>query len=239
MESGERVQYRGPQEPNGIAQPVSAEAARGAAIYNQMILSLYDLYVLKFSNTFAWKCPSQLILDFYNCHISNRHLDVGVGTGYFLDKCQFPAPEPAITLLDLNPNSLRVTAKRLGRYNPTLLQANVLDPIPLREADFDSIAFNYLLHCLPGDLMSKGVVFKNIARLLSPHGKVFGTTILGTGVKQNWMAQRLMKLYNSKGIFSNRQDTFAGLDYTLKKHFHDYTIYVKGCVAFFVAGALR
>lgn len=60
--------------------------AAGAAVYSKPFLSVYDLYVLGFSNTFVWHCPARLILDFYNEHISRKHLDVGVGTGYFLDK---------------------------------------------------------------------------------------------------------------------------------------------------------
>jgi len=48
----------------------------------QPLLSGYDLWVLGFSNTFVWRCPTRLLLEFYNEHISGNHLDVGVGTGY-------------------------------------------------------------------------------------------------------------------------------------------------------------
>jgi hypothetical protein len=71
-------------------------AAAGAAIYSKLFLSVYDFYVLGFSNSFVWQCPSRLILAFYNEHISGKQLDVGVGTGYFLDKCQFPVPIPRL-----------------------------------------------------------------------------------------------------------------------------------------------
>ncbi len=62
------------------------DARKGAAVYTPLSLALYDLVVLGFSNFFVWRCSSRLILDFYNQHISDKHLDIGVGTGYFLDR---------------------------------------------------------------------------------------------------------------------------------------------------------
>jgi ubiquinone/menaquinone biosynthesis C-methylase UbiE len=207
----------------------------GAAVYNQAVLAVYDFYVLGFSNTFVWQCPSRLILDFYNEHVSNRHLDVGVGTGYFLDKSSFPTPTPKLALMDLNPNSLQVASRRVRRYAPTLHQANVLETITLEPASFDTISLNYLLHCLPGDFASKGVVFQHLKPLLSERGVIFGTTILGQGVKHNLLAKFHLQLYNSRKIFSNTSDGLEGLESILKEHFQAYILKVVGCVAFFVA----
>jgi Methyltransferase domain len=221
-------------EPNPRTIDASDQATAGAAVYSQFVLSVYDLLVLGISNRWIWKCPSQLMLDFYNAHISDRHLDIGVGTGYFLDKCNFPSPHPTLALLDLNPNSLQTTAERLRRYSPTTHLANVLEPLPVEPAGFDSIALNYLLHCLPGSMLSKGGVFRNLRPLLGDRGKVFGTTILGQGVEHNWAASRLMHLYNSKGIFGNINDSAADLERILKDNFRDYSLDQVGCVAFFV-----
>jgi hypothetical protein len=212
--------------------------AAGAAVYSKSVLSVYDLIVLGFSNTFIWKCPSRLITDFYNHHISEKHLDVGVGTGYFLDKCKFPTHTPTLALADLNPNSLSATAKRLQRYNPTSYTANVLEPLQIEPAGFDSIAINYLLHCLPGNILSKEVVFRNLKLLLNNKtGVIFGTTLLGKGIKRNLLAKTLMRLYNSKGIFNNAEDTAADLENVLKDNFRDYSIQIVGCAAFFVGQA--
>jgi ubiquinone/menaquinone biosynthesis C-methylase UbiE len=209
--------------------------AAGAAIYSRQFLSVYDLYVLGFSNTFVWQCPSRLILDFYNAHISGKHIDVGVGTGYFLDKCKFPTRQPTIVLVDINPNSLHTSAKRLQRYHPTTHRANVFALFQLEEADFDTISLNYLLHCLPGNLLSKGAVLRNLKPLLNENGGViFGTTILGAGIKQNFLAKVLMRAYNSKRIFSNLNDNAADLERVLQDNFRDYSIHIVGCVAFFV-----
>jgi hypothetical protein len=136
-------------------------------------------------------------------------------------------------LADLNPNSLQVAAKRLQRYHPRATIANVLKPLPI-EAEFDSIAVNYLLHCLPGNLSDKGVVLKNLKPLLSENGGVvFGTTILGAGVRQNALARILMRVYNSKGIFGNSHDRAADLERILKENFRGSIIHVVGCAAFF------
>lgn len=216
-----------------LRQSPRAAAEAGAAIYSKPMLSLYDLGVLTFSNRFAWRCPSHLIVNFYNQHISANHLDVGVGTGYFLDKCRFPSRSPRIALLDLNPNSLRKTAERLRRYRPTTYLGNVLEPVQLTPPKFDSIALNYLLHCLPGTMQSKHVAFENLRPWLNPGGVLFGTTILGQGIRPNFLARRLMKLYNTKAIFSNRTDDLPGLEAILRRYFQNYETTVVGCVAFF------
>ena len=213
--------------------PDNAPAA-GAAIYSKPLLSGYDLWVLGFSNTFVWRCPTRVMLDFYNEHISPRHLDVGVGTGYFLDKCTFPSPNPAIALADLNENSLQVTAHRIRRYRPTVHVANVLEPMSIAPGGFDSIGLNFLLHCLLGDIATKAVVFRNVKPLVNPAGGVvFGSTILGVGVRHNAIGRALMRLYNAKRIFSNRTDSGSGLERVLAETFRDYSMQVVGCVALF------
>lgn len=207
-------------------------ALAGSAVYNPLTLFIYDAGVLWFSNNFAWKCPTARILDFYNQSIGAQHLDIGVGTGYFLDKCTFPTPTPTITIVDLNTSSLQVTANRIKRYHPTTVRANVLEPLPIT-ASFDSIGINYVLHCLPGTMKSKGVVFKNLKPLLNTGGVVFGTTILGRGIHHNALAHRLLRTYNAKGIFSNTEDSRETLEQVLSQHFSLYDVHVVGCVAFF------
>jgi hypothetical protein len=165
--------------------------------------------------------------------VSANHLDVGVGTGYFLDQCRFPSSSPAISLLDLNPNSLAITARRLDRYQPSTYVANVLEPLRLTER-FDSISLNYLLHCLPGSMLSKEVVFQNLKSLLNDGQVIFGTTLLGQGTPHNFLARSLRQIYNKKGIFSNQQDNLADLETVLSQHFAEYKLDVIGCVAFFV-----
>ena len=209
-------------------------AAAGAAVYSRKTLRAYDLFALGFANTFVWRCPSRLILDFYSEHISANHLDVGVGTGYFLDRCQFPSSNPRIVLVDLNQNCLEMASHRLARYRPASHLANVMEPLQIDGPGFDSIGLGYLLQCVPGPMTGKRVVFDNLGQLLNEDGVVFGSTILGAGVKQNLFARALTKVYNSRGIFSNTTDTESGLEAILQGSFRDYSIHVEGCVALFL-----
>lgn len=203
---------------------------KGADIYNKPVLSIYDKWVLGFSNKYAWRCPTNQILDFYNDHIGKRHLDVGVGTGYFLDKCKM-RPNPRLTLVDLNSNSLQMAASRLQRYHPATYAADILKPLPLNYK-FNSIALNYLLHCLPEDIISKSnIVFSNLKPLLD--GVIFGTTILGEGPEHNLLARSLSRIYNSRGIFNNTGDNVWDLRKVMEENFRHSFVYTEGCVAFF------
>ncbi len=139
--------------------------------------------------------------------------------------------------MDLNAATLEFASRRIARYHPEIYRRNVLEPISLDAAKFDSIGINYLLHCLPGSLKSKSVVLDHLKALMNPGARIFGSTLLHDGVQRNWIAQRLMQVYNSKGIFSNENDSLAGLQRELEQRFNDVSIEVIGCAAIFSAGA--
>lgn len=214
-------------------KPTDAEVEAGQAVYTKPMLSAYDVLVLGFSNRYIWKCPTSRIEAHYNAHVSSNHLDVGVGTGYFLDRCAFPAESPRVALMDLNPNTLEFASKRIHRYRPEIYQQNILEEISTSIVPFDSVGTNYLFHCLPGAITDKAVAFDHLKKLMNPGAKVFGSTILQGGVESNWMAQQLMGLYNKKGIFSNVQDSLDGLTRALTKRFKNVGIEIVGCVALF------
>lgn len=207
----------------------------GAAIYTKRLLAAYDFLVLRFMNRFAWKCPSERLLDHYNCFISDNHLDVGPGTGYFLDRCSFPSSDPRIALLDLNANCLEVASRTIARYQPEVYQASVLDPIEMASPGFDSVGLNYVLHCLPGTIRTKSVVLKNLEAVLNPSGALFGSTLLGRDVPKNWLARTVMRGSNRRKVFTNLDDDFAGLEWALSQHLSDVSIEILGCVALFSA----
>jgi SAM-dependent methyltransferase len=215
-------------------QRSSEEVEAGQRVYTPLVLKGYDLFVLGFSNRFVWRCPSSRMLERYDRYVGPRHLDVGVGTGWFLDNCSWPVDAPRITLLDLNENSLATASKRIQRLAPKTVQANVLDPVGLGEASFDSIAANFLFHCLPGKLQWKATTaVENLRPALAPGGVFFGSTILGRGVRHNMLGRRLMRLYNRKGIFSNTEDDLQGLEQGLATQLTDVEIEVVGAVALF------
>ena len=213
--------------------PTADEIAAGQAVYTGTTLRLYDFLVLGLSNRWIWRCPTTRLLRMYNEHVSSNHLDVGVGTGYLLDHCRFPVDQPRIGLLDLNPLCLHTAARRIARYRPSQFHADVLAPIEIDAEPFDSIGLNYVLHCLPGSLADKAVVFRHLSGLLRPGGVLFGSTLLGGGVRPGAVAVRLMRYYNRRRIFSNRDDHLAQLETALREHFVEPTIEVVGCAALF------
>ncbi len=93
--------------------------------------------------------------------------------------------------MDLNPNSLAVAARRLARYHPETYLRNVLDPIQIDAPPFDSVGIANLLHCLPGTMATKKVVFDNLKAVLNPGGTLFGCTVLWKGVKRSPLATLL------------------------------------------------
>jgi len=106
-------------------------AYAGQAAYTPRMLSVYDLVVLGFNAHVMWRCSPRRLVALYDEHVARRHLDIGVCSGYLLDKCRFPTESPEITLMDLNPNPLAFAAKRLRRYRPKTHQANALAPFDL------------------------------------------------------------------------------------------------------------
>jgi 2-polyprenyl-3-methyl-5-hydroxy-6-metoxy-1,4-benzoquinol methylase len=209
------------------------QVAAGHAVYTKRMLGIYDFFVLGLSNRLIWRCPTQRLLQHYNRHITANHLDVGVGTGYFLDRCRFPSTSPRVALMDLNQNSLDFASHRIARYKPETYIKNVLEPVSIDAAKFDSIGNNYLLHCLPGPMKSKSVAFDHLKALMNPGAVIFGSTLLQGGVARSWAAKRLMAFYNGKGIFSNENDDIDGLQSALGQRFRSVTVELAGCAALF------
>lgn len=222
-----------------MASPSAHDAAAGAAIYKPWVLHGYDAFVHGFSNAFAWRCPTRVLRSLYDAHVTDAHLDVGVGSGYFLDSCRLPVASPRVVLLDLNPNALKFTARRIRRYRPLIHRANVLEPLKLESESFRSIALMYLLHCLPGSLQAKSVVFQHLGRYLAADGVLFGATILGQGVPHTALARAFLQFYNARGIFGNAADSLGDLDEALSSRFEQAQIRVHGSVAVFEARGYR
>ena len=209
------------------------QAAAGQAIYSKRVLKTYDFIVLGVSNRLIWQCSTQCQAEHYNRYLTANHLDVGVGTGYYLEHAHFPSPTPRVALMDLNQNSLAFASQRIIKYSPQSYLCNVLEPISIDGEKFDSVGINYLLHCLPGNIESKAVIFDHLKALMNPNAVLFGTTLLQGGVPRSWLAKRLMAVYNKKGIFSNAQDNLDSLKSALTQRFRDVSVEVVGGGALF------
>jgi len=207
----------------------------GQAVYTPRMLGLYDFFILRVIVPYIWKCPIGHRLKLYNANISSNHLEVGVGSGFYLEKTIFPNNNPRLALMDLNPNCLSFTAARLSRYKPETYRANILEPIDLDIDKFDTIGLNAVIHCLPGTMETKLVVFDHLKKLLNPGGVIFGSTVLNIGVEKNSLTNWFMKYYNDRKIFSNLDDDLLTLERGLKERFSNTELEVIGTVAIFRA----
>lgn len=210
-------------------------AYAGQAVYRTSFLRIYDLFVVGFSNRVIYRCPSRRFVELYDRYAGRRHLDLGPGTGYFLSHCKWPDGPPELTLADLNPDVLRYCAHRLRQHQPSLVQADLLQPLPLPDDAFDSVGLNFLLHCMPGPMREKGRIFGEAARLLRPGGVLFGSTVIQEGGNHWWLARSAMRVYNKNGILSNTEDSLDSLRTALSAAFDDYSVDVRGSVAVFTA----
>ncbi len=211
----------------------SDPAYAGQHVYSSWFLKVYDPLVLGLYASVVWRCPTRLLVRHYSEHLARRHLDVGPGTGYFLERARVP-PGFSLWLLDPNPNVLAHSARRLARLNPTVIHADVTRPLNLNRR-FDSIAINYVLHCLPGPMSRRAAAIHTLAHHLEPDGVLFGATVLGTPELHTWLSRAALRENNHRGIFDNLSDTEAALREVLVSAFAVVDIHVVGSVAVFAA----
>jgi SAM-dependent methyltransferase len=210
---------------------------KGQAGYTPFLLAIYDPWVLGFMAPVVWRSPIAPGIERYRRLMGRRHLDVGPGTGYFIEKAAPPAGTQ-ITLLDPNPNVLARCARRLAPIGPTTVQADVMKPLPV-DGPFDSAALSFVLHCLRGPQSNKAVAIRNVANVLEPDGVLFGGTVLGIGERHTLPARAVLRAFNWHGDFDNLGDTAEGLRRILEDSFRTVEIDVVGSTALFTATGPR
>ncbi|GKT47443.1 uncharacterized protein ColSpa_07624 [Colletotrichum spaethianum] len=244
----------------------------GAAIYVPVFLRyIYDPVVLGLYCPYAWRIPSSKMREFFNGHIANaasplrspnlvgttsiqpapstyspcRILDIGVGTGYFLEHASIPAGSK-IYLVDLNRAALQAARSRAMAAHPkTTCETSVADFLDpggkglrcedLGGGSFDAISTTMLLHCLPGPPVRKADALIRLRYLLAPGGTLFGMTILGRGVKHNIWGKQLMFWHNLLRLFGNTEDDVEGFIGPLRAVFEDVMWEVHGTMLLFEA----
>ncbi len=199
----------------------------GARYYGAITLPLYDAAVLNVAVPYAWGISLREELALYDHCMGARHLDVGVATGYFLDNALYPAEQKEITLMDLNPNATAYAAKRLSRVNVTEIVGDALEPFPV-EGQFDSVGLFHLLHCMPGAIPDKEVVFDNTIACLAPGGVCFGASVTPLGLKQNMLAKLILRGSNAKGALNNLRDSHEDLRAAIERRFKTTKIELRG-----------
>ena len=212
-------------------------AYKGQAGYNSFMLAIYDPFVLGFMTRAVWRSPMAPYVERYRKHLGRRHLDVGPGTGYFIEAAT-PAEGTKITLLDANPKVLAHCSRRLAGMKPSAVEADVTKPLPV-DGPFDSAALSFILHCLPGPQSHKAVAVRNVAAVLEPDGVLFGGTVLGITERHSRPARAVLRLFNRNGAFDNLGDTADGLCEILEDSFEDVEVNVVGSTALFTASRPR
>jgi SAM-dependent methyltransferase len=208
-------------------------AYRGQSDYTRPLLKLYDPLVLGPIARFVWRCPASRLVEGYRHHIRDRHLDVGPGTGYFLEHSGLPDGS-RVTILDPNTNVLRHVSRRLRQLDVTAVEADVLKPL-LVDGPFDSAALHLVIHCLPGPLSRKAAAVANVAAVLAPTGVLFGASVLGTSGSHTWLARRFLDTFNWQRGFDNLNDTEEGLREILAASFEHVELETVGSAAIFAA----
>jgi SAM-dependent methyltransferase len=205
----------------------------GQSEYTPFFLRIYDPVVLGLFTRVVWRCPTARLVEGYRRHVRPRHLDVGPGTGYFLERAGLPEGSP-VTLLDPNTNVLDYASRRLQRLDVTAVEADVCKPLPV-DGPFDSAALNGVIHCLPGPLSRKAGAVANVAAVLAPTGVLFGASILGMSGPRTWLSRRVLAANNRRGIFDNLDDTEEGLGEILGASFERVELETVGSFALFAA----
>lgn len=163
---------------------------------------------------------------------------MGPGTGYFLAEAGL-SPETEVTLLDPNIHVLEHASAALdGMMKVTTVEADVLKPLPV-EGPFDSVGFNYVLHCLPGPQTHKATALRNIAAVMDPEGVLFGGTLLGLSADHSLPARAVIRIGNWHGGFDCLADTADGLRSILEKAFDEVELEVGASTADFIARGPR
>jgi len=208
-------------------------ARRGWRDYTPFLLRIYDPIVLGVVARVVWRIPTKAMLNSFRQLIGPTHLEVGPGTGWFLEKSG-RLDKTSLTILDPNPNVLRHVTERLRDVPVTAVEADVLKPLPV-DGPFASAGLNAVLHCLPGPPEYKEVALRNIAAVLAPDGVLFGATVLGRSANHTWLARRVLTVFNRQGGFDNLDDSETWLRSALGRSFESVEVKVVGSLAIFVA----
>jgi len=202
-------------------------------IYTQRSLRLYDTLVMGVFADRVWDCPAANFLAHYRQHLTSNHAEIGVGTGYCLDHCRFPAPNPRLALIDLQPNCLAYSARRLARYQPQTYVHDAREPMRLGIERFDSIALCGVLHCLPGGMGEKARVFDALEPIVAPGATIFGYTLVSDRVHDRALCRWVHRGLNRLRIIDNTEDRSSDLHAELSRRFVSPRVESIGCIAFF------
>ncbi|GKZ35685.1 hypothetical protein AbraIFM66950_006436 [Aspergillus brasiliensis] len=224
-------------------QPSQATPQENKQIYTPWRLFIYDIWVLGIVSTFAWGCRiSKYLIPLFRLNIGKNHLDIGAGTGYYLNHARIPG-DTKLTIADNEPHALNVALARCTHPSTQThgIVTDILQPFPFptpkkEEEKFDSISMYYLLHCLPVPVASKCKIFTHLKKYMTADGVIHGANVLGKGVrKDNWFAAMIRRGCLKHGVFHNEQDNAWEFERALRENFREVETWVVGSVFVFRA----
>jgi len=196
---------------------------RGQWFFSVMSHRLYEIGLYRFVTTWLWECPTALLLDNYRENTSQNHLEVGVGSGFFLRQTLKPAGDRGslqrLVLVDLNARCLAKSAERLRDQAPEVQRQDLREPMVLRGGAVRSVGINYVLHCIKGSFKENRRVFAHLAAVLEEGGVLFGATLVARPLREGRVAWLLMKTLNLVGIFNNDDHRVDELKHALDASF--------------------
>jgi len=207
----------------------------GQMFFSTMSHRMYDTGLYKFVTGSFWRCPTAVLLDNYADNISSNHLEVGVGSGYFLRRTLCADFLDRLMLSDLNRRCLAKSAAKLAAFAPATLKHNVQAPLPMSARGFKSVGMNYVLHCIPGRFSRNQAIFRNVHAALEEGGVFFGATLIPGKARDGFASWLFMRVLNGLGIFNNSNHRLDELKGALEVYFSKVEISLVGNAAVFVA----
>jgi SAM-dependent methyltransferase len=208
-------------------------------VYNNWQLNVYDLMAVRIFQPYVWGCPMKVFHQLYDRNMGGRHLELGVGTGLFVDRPRAAWQGAELTLVDLNQNCLDRATRRLRPRPVRARLGDIMQPMPDLAGRFDSVALNLVMHTIPGGWAAKGPAFRTAVDCLRPGGRLFGSTVLDRGVPLPWYRRRLMRYQHRQGNFQNQGDDERGLTEQLERYCEDVHVSTHGATAVFEATTPR
>ena len=150
---------------------------------------------------------------------SRNHLEIGPGTGYFLQR-RYPISH--LTLMDINKDTLDYTRHNLkGNYPHISVMEHDIFKKPKRLDRVQSVGINYVLHCVPGRLDTKLECLVNNIHV-GRDTTFFGATVIQDDTNQTFLSKTELYLLNKYKIFYNQNDYIRnGID-VFEKHGFSY-----------------
>ena len=180
---------------------------------NNLIFNNYDYFVNNINCKYVWKCDQRYIKKLYANNITNKHLEIGPGTGYFIKKYQFNN----LHLVDINQDILNNSEKNLYNncQNIKIHNQNIFENNNKINEDITSIGMSYVLHCVPNNL---DISLDNLVDNIKTNNQItiFGSTVIPN--KKDIVAMTEIYTLNTFGIFNNINHNKEQLEYIIDKY---------------------